>query len=259
MSAEIEPIGITFDRLRLGAVQADLVRRFGWTRVIEVRAGGAKAKPSLYSLGFARAGCRVDLQGGSPEALDDWRALGLGGRVRLLDDDLDGLASSGRSWDVAWNFVTASRERAFVRMLGAMSRLAPHVMTVHCNGMHYGQPWHRFLHSALALEWTHGAWENEFPGMVGLAYRTAGLETAAVGFFDAPGWPDPPGFRDVRLHLSGVSGGEDSVSWHAPIVDIYRTGSVPLALRLLALGEKLQPLLVRAVLAHLYLHVGEKR
>lgn len=259
MRDEIEPIGITYDRLRLGDVQADLVRRFGWKRVVEVGAGGAKAKPSLYSLGLARAGCRVDLVGGSPGSLDDWRALGLGGRVRLLDDDLAGLASSGRTWDVAWNFVTASRERNLARRLGAMSRLAPHVMTVHCNGMHYGQPWHRLLHSAMALEWTHGAWENEFPGTVGLAYRAAGLGTAAVRFFDAPGWPDPPGLRDVRLHLSGVAGGEDSVSWQAPIVDIYRTGSVPLAMRLLALGESLQPPPVRAVLAHLYLHVGERR
>jgi hypothetical protein len=258
MSVETEPIGITYDRLRLGDVQADLVGRFGWRRVLEVGAGGAKAKPSLYSLGFARAGCRVDLVGGSPGSLEDWRALGLGGRVRLLDDDLDGLASSGRTWDVAWNFVTASRRRRFVRLLGAMARLAPHVMTVHCNGMHYGQPWHRFLHAALALEWTHGAWEKEFPGTVGLAYRRAGLDAAAAGFFDAPGWPDPPGFRDVRLHLSGVSGEETSVSWHAPVVDIYRSGSVPLVLRLLALGERLQPPPVRAVLAHLYFHVGAR-
>jgi hypothetical protein len=256
MITETEPIGITYDRLRLGHVLADLVRRFGWTRAVEVGAGGAKAKPSLYSLGLARAGCRVDLVGGSREALDDWKALGLGGRVRLLDDDLDTLVASGRRWDVAWNFVTASRGRGFVRMLGAMSRLAGHVMTVHCNGMHYGQPWHRLLHTAMALEWTHGAWRNEFPGTVGLAYRTAGLSTAAVAFFDAPGWPDPPGFRDVRLHLSGVSGGEDSVAWNAPIVDIYRTGSVPLSLRLLSLGERLQPPLLRAVLSHLYLHVG---
>ena len=258
MNLETEPIGITYDRLRLGEVLADLAARFGWTRVVEVGAGGAKAKPSIYSLGLARAGCHVDLVGGSPQSLDDWRALGLGGRVRLLDEDLDALASSGRGWDVAWNFVTASHERGFVRLLGAMSRLAPHVMTVHCNGLHYGQPWHRFLHAALALAWTHGAWESTFPGTVGLAYRRAGLATAAVRFFDAPGWPDPPGLRDVRLHLSGVSGCEESVAWHAPIVDIYRSGSVPLGLRLLAAGEKLQPPPVRAVLAHLYLHVGAR-
>jgi hypothetical protein len=39
-------------------------------------------------------------------------------------------------------------------------------------------------------------------------------------------------------------------------VDIYRTGRVPLVLRLLEIAERLQPLPVRAVMAHLYYHVG---
>lgn len=256
MRSEREPVGITYDRYRLGDVQARLAGRFGWNRVLEVGAGGAKAKPSIYSLGFARAGCRVDLVGGDPSCLDDWRALGLQGRVRFLDQDARELVLSGRRWDVAWNFVTASHSGSFPSTLATLARLATHVMTVHTNGLHYGQPWHRLLHAVMDLDWTHGRWENDFPGTVGLAYRKAGLTTAAAGFFDAPGWPDPPGPRDVRLHMSGVTGREHGVSWHAPIVDIYRTGRVPLVLRWLEIAERLQPLPVRAVIAHLYYHVG---
>jgi hypothetical protein len=122
--------------------------------------------------------------------------------------------------------------------------------------MHFGMGWHRLLHALAGLPWTHGSWEEAFPGTVGLMYRAAGLRTAAAGFFDAPGWPDPPGLRDLRLHLAGVSGDEEGVDWEAPIVEIYRSGRVPLPIRALAAGEELQPFPVRAVLSHLYYHVG---
>lgn len=256
MSVEREPIGITYDRYRLGVVQAALVRRFGWKRILEVGAGGAKAKPSLYSIGFARAGCHVDLVGGDRDALGDWRALGLGGRIDFLDGDVRGLAAG--KWDAAWNFVTAGAGGDLPRAVRDMARVARFVMTVHCNGMHWGRPWHMLLHAIAGLEWTHGRWKDEFPGTVGLAFREAGLGTAAAGFFDAPGWPDPPGFRDIRLHLDGITGDEERVGWEAPIVEIYRSGRVPVAIRLLEMGERLQPLPLRALNAHLYYHVGER-
>ncbi len=248
-----EPPGITYDRLRLARVQADLVARFGLRRVIEVGASGAKACPSLYSIGFALAGCDVDLVGGDLAALASWRELGLGHRVRLL-----GSVPDTGHWDIAHNFVTAAMDPAFTRRLGLMARLAPLVMTVHVNGLHFGRPWHRVLHAAFGLPWTHGPWSAGFPGTVGLAYRMAGMRTAACGFFDAPGWPDPPGPRDVRLHLSRVTGNEGSVSWRAPIVDILRSGRVPVLLRILEAQERMQPPHVKALLAHLYYHVGQR-
>lgn len=253
---ETEPPGITYDRLRMIDVQADLVRRFGLQRVVEVDAGGAKARPSLYSIGFALAGCSVDLVGGDPTALDDWGALGLADRVRLLGGEAAASGSAAGGWDLAWNFVSASADPGFARRLASLSALAPLVMTVHCNGLHIGQPWHRLLHLAFGLPWTHGRWQAEFPGTVGLAYREAGLRTVDCGFFDAPGWPDPPGFRDVRLHLQGVTGDEGRVRWRAPVIDIVRSGRVPTLLRLLRIQESLQPIPLRVLLAHLYYHVG---
>jgi hypothetical protein len=250
---ETEPLGITYDRLRLADVQRRLVNRLSLSRVIEVDASGAKAKPSLYSLGFALAGCTVDLVGGRAESLEDWRALGLEDRVRLLSRP-----PRRGSWDVAFNFVTAASDPRFTARLSYMSRLAPLVMTVHVNGLHVGGPWHRLLHAVFRLPWTHGRFTAEFPGTVGLAYRTAGLSTRACGFFDAPGWPDPPGFRDVRLHRAGVSGHEEDVRWRAPIVDILGSGDVPTLLRVLEVQERLQPPPVRALMAHLYFHVGSR-
>jgi hypothetical protein len=254
MSAEVEPMGITYDRYRLGSIQADLAGRFGWRRVLEVGASGAKAKPYIYSLGFARAGCSVDLLGADPGALEDFHALGLEDRVRVVEGDLESLPAG--SWDVAWNFVTASTGRGLAGRLARMARVAMNVMTVHTNGLHLGRPWHRLLHAAMGIPWDHASFENEFPGTVGLAYREAGLATAAAGFFDSPGWPDPPGPRDLRMHIAGVTGNEATVEWRAPVVEIYRTGRVPLVLRILEMGERLQPLPVKAVMAHLYFHVG---
>jgi len=258
MTAEREPVGITYDRLRLGEVEELLVRRFGWKRVVEVNAGGAKAKPSLYSLGFGRAGCSVDLAGGDPGAIEDWRALGLGGRVSIVDPDPASLTGSAGRWDLAWNFVTASAGGGLSGAIRLLASLAPWVMTVHENGLHFGRPWHVGLHALMGIEWTHGRWADAFPGAVGLAYREAGLSTVDAGFFDAPGWPDPPGPRDIRMHLAGIAGGEDLVEWEAPIVEIYRSGRVPGVLRLLRAWERIQPPVVRMLASHLYFHVGRE-
>lgn len=253
---ETEPGGITYDRLQLMDVQTRLVGRFGIRRVLEMDAGGAKARPSIYSLGFALAGCEVDLVDGDESALEDFRALGVEHRVRFLTRD--DLADHEPRWDLAWNFVTLSADLDFPRHIRRMSHLASLVMTVHCNGLHLGRPWHRMLHAMFRIPWNHGRWEAEFPGTVGLTYRGAGLETAACGFFDAPGWPDPPGFRDIRLHLGHVTGDERNVTWRAPVIDILRTGHVPTLLRMLQVQERYQPLPVKAVLAHLYYHLGRK-
>ncbi len=134
-----------------------------------------------------------------------------------------------------------------------------HVMTVHCNGYNWGYPWHRFLHRALSLEWNHGETAYFFPRRVRKTYRSLGLEPTDFGLLDMPWWPDPPGFRDVRLHLSGGNVVED-FDWEAPIEDIYRSGQKPWGLRVLSRIEDLPviPTPVRYVFSHLFYLVGEK-
>lgn len=257
---ETEPFGITYDRMRLDRVLTSLVRKLELRDVLELPADGAKAMPGIYSLALARAGCRVHLFNPEPQALEVWRRLRLDHMVTVVagsnpaDTGLD-----PASYDMVWNFVSVGFRPDFEQIIAEMGRLSRrHVMTVHCNGFNWGYPWHRFLHRALKLPWTHGETAYFFPRRVRAVYRGLGLEPVEYGLFDMPWWPDPPGFRDVRLHMSGGDVVED-FDWTAPIEQIYASGRKPTALRVLSRIEDAPiPSPVRHVFSHLFYLRGEK-
>jgi hypothetical protein len=255
---EREPFGITYDRLRLDRTFARLIRRHGIRTALELPAGGAKAMPSIYSLALARHGVAVTLVNPEPQGLAVWDRLDLPYEAaRVADLRQTGLPES--SYDLVWNFVTVGFEHDFDRIIREMGRLARRfVMTVHCNGFNYGYPWHRFLHRLLKLPWNHGETAYFFPKNVRAVYRGAGLVPVDLNLFDMPWWPDPPGFRDVRLHLTG---GDDveALEWSAPIEDIYAGEPVMPLLRVLGFIEDLPlPKLLRWPFSHLFYVLGEK-
>ncbi len=255
---EREVPGITYDRLRLDRTFDYLVKRYGIRTALELPAGGAKAMPGIYSLALARYGVKVTLVNPEPQGLEVWDRLQLPYEVVECDDPRDtGLDPD--SFDLVWNFVTVGFEPDFDRIIAEMHRVSKrHVMTVHCNGFNWGYPWHRFLHAALRLEWNHGETAYFFPKNVRSTYRATGLEPVDFGLFDMPWWPDPPGFRDVRLHLSGGNIVED-FDWSAPIEDIYAGETPPMWLRVLGVIEDMPvPKPVRFIFSHLFFVLGEK-
>ena len=256
---ETEPFGITYDRIRLDKVARNLVRRLGIRNVLELPAHGSKSMPGIYSLGFANAGCHVTLFDPEPQGVEVYERLGLRDRVTVVHgEDAARSGLDADAYDLVWNFVTLGFRPDFEEVLKEMHRTSRKaVMTVHCNGFNYGYPWHRFLHWALKLPWTHGQTDYFFPNRVRRAYRAAGIEPTDTGLFDMPWWPDPPGFRDVRLHLSGGDVVED-FDWVAPIEDVYRTGRIPPFLHALSKIEDL-PILppVRWTFSHLFYLVGQ--
>lgn len=255
---EREVPGITYDRLRLDDVLRHLKRTYSIDTALELPAGGAKAMPGIYSLGLARMGVSVTLFNPEPQGRAVWDRLNLPYQVESGPDPRDtGLDDA--SFDLVWNFVTAAVYPDFPRLIREMARLSSrYVLTVHCNGFNWGYPWHRFLHWAFRLDWNHGETAYFFPRNVRRAYRLAGLEPIKFGLFDMPWWPDPPGFRDIRLHLSGADEAAD-VEWTAPIEEIYAGRPVPLALRVLDYIETRRiPRLIRWPFSHLFYVLGEK-
>lgn len=251
---EVEPFGITYDRLQLDGLFDALLRRYPIRRVLEYPAEGSKAMPSIYSLALGARGCNVTLVNPEPQGIEVWERLGLSDRLEIVEvDDLgaSGLESGG--WDLVWNFVTVGFREDFAAILGEMGRLSRgQVMTVHCNAYNWGYPWHRLLHRVLRLEWTHGQTDYFWPHRVRQAYEAGGLVPRETGLLDMPWWPDPPGFRDVRLHLSGGDQVED-FDWSAPIEDFYRTREVALPLRVLSRIEAGPvPAPIRWVFSHLF-------
>lgn len=258
---ETEPFGITYDRMRLDKLLTRLVRERGIKTSLELPADGAKAMPGIYSLALARAGVDVHLFNPEPQALELWDRLGLMDRVTVIEgDDPRNTGLDPAQFDLVWNFVSVGFRSDFDRIMAEMVRTSKrYVMTVHCNGYNWGYPWHRFLHWALKLDWNHGETAYFFPRRVREVYRSLGAEPIDFGLLDMPWWPDPPGFRDVRLHLSGGDIVED-FDWRAPIEDIYATGEKPPGLRVLSRIEDLPviPRPVRFVFSHLFFQLGEK-
>jgi hypothetical protein len=257
---ETEPFGITYDRIRVDRVLTRLVRQNGIRTALELPADGSKAMPGIYSLSLARAGAHVTLFNPEPQGLEVWDRLGLSHRVSAVyGDDCTRTELESGQFDLVWNFVSNGVSGEFEERLTEMSRLSNRwIVSMHMNGYNWGYPWHRFLHRVFDLEWTHGPHESFFPEYVKRCFRANGVEPTEHLLLDMPWWPDPPGFRDVRLHLEGR---DDTrvADWTAPIEEVYRTGRMPLAGRILERIEDARiPRPVRNVFSHLFAIVGER-
>ena len=61
--------------------------------------------------------------------------------------------------------------------------------------------------------------------------KKAGMKVAEYGAIDTPGWPDPSGPRDVRLHRKYGTKINDTQKrkpdWKVPILDYVRTEKYP--------------------------------
>ena len=254
--AEREPFGITYDRYKLDHIFKRLSRIYPIYDVLELGAGGAKSMPSIYSLGFGKLKCQVHLFNSDDRGIEVWKRLGFDDRLTLHYGDEQNTGLESDNFDLVWNFVTLGLRPNFEAILQEMVRVSQgYVMTVHMNGYNYGYLWHRFLHKIFKIPWNHGRRDTFFPKKIKKAHKKAGLEVVKCGFFDAPGWPDPPGFRDLRLHLQGVEfdSHQSDVTWTAPIEDYYRNGTMSTPLKILSRIEDLpKPTLMRYPVSHLF-------
>ena len=62
-------------------------------------------------------------------------------------------------------------------------------------------------------------------------FKEAGLQVIEYGAIDTPGWPDPSGPRDIRLHRRyGIKINEAlnrKPEWEVPILDYVKNKSYP--------------------------------
>jgi hypothetical protein len=255
---ETEPGGITYDRFRLARLQQRLAGRLGIRTVVEVPASGAKACPSLYAIGFGLAGCRVTLVDPYRPAFADWHRLGLTDRLTSVSSGVDRLPFRDGSFDLAFNFVTLGAHEDLESALAEMARVANTVLLVMQNGYNLGYPWHRLLHRLFGFPWDHGQTRYFFPAELSAAMRHAGIGQVEIGLIDQAPWPDPPGFRDVRLHRSGIpTMNPREVEWTVPAVIHFASGRFPLWMRILGFIEELPiPLTLRWPFNHLYYALG---
>jgi hypothetical protein len=260
---EKEVFGVTYDRYVLFQLHHILTRQLGLKSVVEMPSHGAKAAGSLYSIGFAHAGCRVTLVNPEMDMMSGWATLGLDHKVSTLADvDLYRSGFMNKEFDLAFNFVTWTELARPSDYLREMRRIARNVLLVTCNNFQPGYPWHRFLHKIFGFEWNHGQVEYNHITRVKKMFRQAGLDLVEYGAIDTPGWPDPSGPRDVRLHRRFGSTNMDRSKvkpvWEVPFIEYVRTDKYPEWMKILGRWDmKFRKGVFKLPLSHLFYVLGK--
>jgi hypothetical protein len=256
---EIEGFGVSYDRHMLYHHQRLLVRELGLGRVLEMPSHGAKAAGSLYSVGFATAGCDVTLTDMDEKMRRYWRRLGIEPRLAIAPlGDYGATPFADGQFDLAWNFVTFTELKDKAAYVAEMARVSSRfVLLVACNNLQAGYPLHRAIHKAWGFPWTHGETRYNYPWEVLGLMRRAGLRIREAGTIDSPPWPDPVGFRDVRLHKRGAS--RIPFDWEVPAMEHIERGRFPAWMALLrAYDLRLRRGWLKLAFSHLFYVLGEK-
>jgi len=261
---EVEVFGVTYDRYVLFQLHKILTRELGLKKVVDMPSHGAKAAGSLYAIGFAHAGCDVTLVNPEMEMMYGWETLKLQDRVSTIQEaDVCKTGFPDREFDLAFNFVTWTEQDDPFSYLKEMGRISKgYVLLVTCNNFQPGYPWHRFLHKIFDFEWNHGQVEYNHLTRVKRLFRQAGLRVIEYGAIDTPGWPDPSGPRDVRLHRRfGKSKEEEpqkKPDWEVPFLEYVRTGNYPGWMKILGRWDMtFRKGLFKLPLSHLFYVLGK--
>jgi hypothetical protein len=260
MKKEVEVFGVTYDRYVLLQLHANLAKHLSLKTVVEMPSHGAKAAGSLYSIGFGLAGCFVTLVNPEREMLHGWEELGIQDRVEIAADMnvyRTGLVDG--AFDLAWNFVTWTELEHPPGYLQEMKRISnQYVLLVTCNNFQPGYPWHRLLHQIYGFPWTHGQVKYNHITKVKRMFRDGGLKVVEYGAIDTPGWPDPSGPRDVRLHRN-FSGPTEKPAWEVPMIRYVKTSGFPGWMRLLGKWDMtFRKGVFKLPLSHLFYVLGKK-
>lgn len=253
---EIEVFGVNYERYALQKLFSRLKDELQLDSVIEMPASGAKAMPSLYSLGFALAGCDVTLVDADPEGLRIWRDLGFENQMTTLSSDqLEGKVREGLHWDLCWNFMVIPTQDDPDVLLKKMKECSHgYVMLVNVNRFNVGFNMHRMVHRLWNIKWTHGDIRFFSPFKTAPFLRQLGVKPIDWGVVDCPPWPDSPGFRDLRLHRLV----DTPRKWSCPYVDYLKSDRFPSWMKWVHFCERIPiPALMKLPYSHLFYIFGQ--
>jgi hypothetical protein len=259
---EVEVFGVTYDRYVLLQLHTHLVKELGLKTVVDMPSHGAKAAGSLYSIGFAKAGCHVTLVNPEMDMMYGWQKLGLENRVETIEDvDVYRTGLADNAFDLAFNFVTWTELKNPPAYLAEMKRISKYVLLVTCNNFQPGYPWHRFLHYWYGFDWNHGQVKYNHITTVKKLFKNSGIRVIDAGAIDTPGWPDPSGPRDVRLHRRYGSNDprlKSTPDWEVPIIDYVKNDSFPGWMKKLGKWDMLfRKGVFKLPMSHLFYVLGE--
>ena len=193
-----------------------------------------------------------------------WEELGIQDRVKTISNiDVYNSGFKNNQFDLAWNFVTWTELADPPRYLEELKRISnKYVLLITCNNFQPGYPWHRLIHWLFGFPWTHGQVKYNHITAVRKLFKETGLKAIEYGAIDTPGWPDPSGPRDVRLHRRyGSKGHEPSKAkpeWEVPIIEYVKSRKYPGWMKFLGRWDMtFRKGLVKLPLSHLFYVLGE--
>lgn len=255
---ETEAYGVLYERYAMGKLFESMTRKCGIKSVLEMPARGAKAMPSMYSHGFAEAGCDLTLVNSVEASRKLWSKLGYDDSIEYVEcDNLLATDFDDASHDLVWNFHTFAPAEDPEALLAEMMRISrKYVLIVSVNRGNVGFPCHRMAHKFTGIPWTHGDIRYNSTGFVRKFMKSHGMKVADWGFVDCPVWPDSLGFRDIRLHRLGVD--LDTVDWESEYFD-YKAQGVPDWIKWVYRFESIpMPRFLKTFYSHLFYVLAEK-
>jgi len=256
---EVEGFGVSYDRHMMYYYQQILTRELGLHKVLEMPSYGAKAASSLYSLGFAKAGCLVTITDFDSEAGRYWKELRLTNRLVIREvSDYAKTAFADSEFDLTWNYITFTDlpdKDSYIQEMIRVSRR--YVMLLCGNNLQLGYPMHRVIHYLYKFPWNHGETFYDYIWNAKKFIRKHGLMIREYGTIDSPPWPSPVGFRDVRLHKKGFR--KIPYDWVVPVVDYIKHNKFPLWMNLLRIYDlSLRKGYWKLPFSHMFYVIGEK-
>jgi len=265
MLREVEGFGVSYDRMMLAELQKIIMRKYPLKSILEIPSFGAKAAPSLYSLGFAKMGANVTVVNFDEKMRKFWEDLKLINNLKIVhQDDYHNTDFEDNSFDLVWNFVTYSYLENTEHILKEMHRITKkYVLIISCNNFQLGYPWHRILHKLYGIEWNHGNTFYNYPWNLKKSLKKTGFKIEEYGTIDSPPWPDPVGFRDIRLHKrkmeTTLNSEKDKIEWEVPFIEYFRYDNYPLWMSILKFYDiAFHRLYFKLPFSHLYYILASK-
>ncbi len=255
---EVEVWGVLYERFSVCRKEERIAEKYDIKSVAEMPAHGAKAMPSVYSLGFGKHADSIALINGNPAYESEWRKLGFEKKLSWVSvDDLLHTGLPDRAYDLVWNFAyipTCSDPDALIEEMKRLSRKYVMILTV--NKGNIGFPIHRLVHRKTGIPWTHGDIRYNSRHFIRKKLQEHGMKIVETGFMDCPVWPDSLGFRDVRLHRMNVD--FNRMDWETPFTDMYKANKYPTWYWLVYCVEKFpMPKFLKSVHSHLNYTIAE--
>lgn len=257
---EKEVFGVIYERFSVGRKLDSIARRYGIKTVLEMPAHGAKAMPSVYSLGFADKAKKITLVNGNEKYISEWKKVSADQKVVWKQEE-DILHTSFRDneFDFVWNFAFLPSCDDPDALLEEMKRVSSKYIAIFSvNAGNIGFPIHRIVHKRTGIPWTHGDIRYNNRHFLRKKLSKHGLKIVETGFVDCPVWPDSLGFRDVRLHRMNVD--FNKMDWESDYPDMLSDNKFPLWIKLVYLIEKFpMPDFLKSVHSHINYIIAKKQ